>query len=160
MDLKAEEEDKPKKHYANAYGEEDKSYLTFTDAIRYIKEGHIGVSSFMNDIYFNTEHPENHCIRKFDDDEDELPIFYYDGETWKESISAHIITILFIEYKAFLTHMLNTKYAILPEEVREMILTQKDYDFFMEEIGDMLGIQPNITLHKKWMEKHVPDTEH
>lgn len=149
-----------KQHYSNSYGDENFDYFTIANVIEYIKNREIGISSYMKHLYFNKEHPENHCVKK--PDESSIA-YYYDGEIWKEMPYEIFNNMFLFEYMLFMTHMLEKRFEILPKDVREMLLTQEEYDLFMSSVGRVLHFEPNITLHKNWMEKnpqYVPYSGH
>jgi len=47
----------------NAFGEEKIDYITDEKKIKYCKENYKSLKTYLNDVHFNPDHPENHNIK-------------------------------------------------------------------------------------------------
>ena len=47
----------------NAFGEEKSDYITDEKKIKYCKENYKSLKTYLNDVHFNPNHPENHNIK-------------------------------------------------------------------------------------------------
>tara|TARA_A100001035_G_C27670531_1_gene448139 strand:- start:54 stop:665 length:612 start_codon:yes stop_codon:yes gene_type:complete len=47
----------------NAFGEEKIDYITDEKKIKYCKESYKSLKTYLNDVHFNPDHPENHNIK-------------------------------------------------------------------------------------------------
>jgi hypothetical protein len=66
----------------NAFGEEKIDYITDEKKIKYCKEVYKSFKTYLNDVHFNPEHPENHNI-KLQNKKEKMCLIMENNNKWK-----------------------------------------------------------------------------
>ncbi len=133
--------DSPIQYYIfklNSYGDEDTSYINNDWLKDVMKKGTQSIELLIDKIFFNEEHPENHCINIqgggiFD-------VGIYDGESWQITSKSDIIDSVYDKYVTFLW----SKFNELKHDMNTI-----DQEKIKEYIGNFMNKQVETVTKKE-----------
>lgn len=119
----------------NAFGKEDISYLTnspdFKDFImKCLEMRQNGICKYISSKHFDSEHPENHNIRKLN--KKDRVIEYHDGTSWISEFKNYVVNTILKDIETDVRNFLENSFSEYNPLSKEAQIT---LDHYMEAVG-------------------------